>query len=98
DDFKLLFRDFDALATPTMPVLPWRIGEIVSPLEMYMMDFETVAVNLAGLPAVSVPAGFVESLPVGLQLIGNHFDETTLLKLSYAYECETGFTRWLKTG
>ncbi|MBO3798047.1 MAG: Asp-tRNA(Asn)/Glu-tRNA(Gln) amidotransferase subunit GatA [Thermoproteota archaeon] len=98
DDFKLLFRDFDALATPTMPVLPWRIGEIVSPLEMYMMDFETVAVNLAGLPAVSVPAGFVESLPVSLQLIGNHFDETTLLKLSYAYECETGFTRWLKTG
>ncbi|MEM3660703.1 MAG: Asp-tRNA(Asn)/Glu-tRNA(Gln) amidotransferase subunit GatA [Thermoproteota archaeon] len=98
DDFKLLFRDFDALAMPTMPVLPWRIGEIVSPLEMYMMDFETVAVNLAGLPAVSVPAGFVESLPVGLQLIGNHFDETTLLKLSYAYECETGFTRWLKTG
>jgi len=95
DEFKLLLKDFNALATPTMPVLPWRIGELVSPLEMYMMDFETVAVNLAGLPAVSIPAGFVDSLPVGLQLIGNHFEEATLLKLSYAYENETGFTRWL---
>jgi aspartyl-tRNA(Asn)/glutamyl-tRNA(Gln) amidotransferase subunit A len=95
DEFKLLLKDFDALATPTMPVLPWRIGELVSPLEMYMMDFETVAVNLAGLPAASVPAGFVDSLPVGLQLIGDHFEEATLLKLSYAYENETGFTRWL---
>ncbi|MCX8183259.1 MAG: Asp-tRNA(Asn)/Glu-tRNA(Gln) amidotransferase subunit GatA [Crenarchaeota archaeon] len=96
DDFKLLFRDFDALAIPTMPVLPWRIGEIMSPLEMYMMDFETVAVNLAGLPAISIPAGFVNSLPVGLQLIGNHFEEATLLRLSYAYENETGFTKWLR--
>jgi len=97
DDFKRLFKDFSALATPTMPVLPWRIGELVSPLEMYMMDFETVAVNLAGLPAISVPAGFVNSLPVGLQLIGNHFEEATLLRISYAYENETGFTRWLQT-
>ncbi len=95
DEFKLLLKDFDALATPTMPVLPWRIGELVSPLEIYMMDFETVAVNLAGLPAASVPAGFVDSLPVGLQLIGDHFEEATLFKLSYAYENETGFTRWL---
>ncbi len=97
-DFKLLFKDFDVLAMPTMPVLPWRIGGLLSPLEMYMMDVETVAVNLAGLPAISVPAGFVDSLPVGLQLIGNHFEETTLLKLSYAYECETDFTKWLKPG
>jgi aspartyl-tRNA(Asn)/glutamyl-tRNA(Gln) amidotransferase subunit A len=97
DDFKLLFKDFNALAMPTMPVLPWRIGGIVSPLEMYMMDFETVAVNLAGLPAVSVPAGFVNSLPVGLQLIGNHFEEATLLRLAYAYESETRFTSWLRS-
>lgn len=97
DDFKLLFRDFDALAMPTMPVLPWRTGEIVSPLEMYMMDFETVAVNLAGLPAISIPAGFVNSLPVGLQLVGDHFEEAMLLRLSYGYEAETGFTKWLRT-
>lgn len=96
DEFKLLFKDFSALATPTMPVLPWRIGELVSPLEMYMMDFETVSVNLAGLPAISVPAGFVNSLPVGLQLIGNHFEEATLLRLSHAYENETGYTKWLQ--
>ncbi|MBO3839288.1 MAG: Asp-tRNA(Asn)/Glu-tRNA(Gln) amidotransferase subunit GatA [Candidatus Brockarchaeota archaeon] len=94
DDFKLLFKNYNALATPTMPVLPWKIGEFPSPLDMYMMDIETVAVNLAGLPAISIPAGFVDSLPVGLQLIGNHFDEATLLRISYAYEQETGFTKW----
>lgn len=94
DEFKLLFKNYNALATPTMPVLPWKIGELPSPLDMYMMDIETIAVNLAGLPAISVPAGFVDSLPVGLQLIGNHFDEATLLRISYAYERETGFTKW----
>lgn len=96
DDFKLLFKDFNVLATPTMPVLPWRIGGLLSPLEMYMMDFETVAVNLAGLPAISLPAGFVDSLPVGLQLIGDRFDEATLLRISYAYESETRFTEWFR--
>jgi len=95
DDFKLLFKDFDVLATPTMPVLPWKIGGLLSPLEMYMMDVETVAVNLAGLPAISLPAGFADSLPVGLQLIGDRFNEATLLRISYTYECETGFTEWL---
>jgi aspartyl-tRNA(Asn)/glutamyl-tRNA(Gln) amidotransferase subunit A len=94
DEFKLLFKSYNALATPTMPVLPWKIGELPSPLDMYMMDIETVAVNLAGLPAISVPAGFVDSLPVGLQLMGNHFDEATLLRISHAYEKETGFAKW----
>ncbi|MBO3799509.1 MAG: Asp-tRNA(Asn)/Glu-tRNA(Gln) amidotransferase subunit GatA [Candidatus Brockarchaeota archaeon] len=94
DEFKLLLKNYNALAMPTMPVLPWKIGELLSPLEIYMMDIETVAVNLAGLPAISIPAGFVNSLPVGLQLIGDHFDEATLLRISYAYENETGFTKW----
>ncbi|MCS7138933.1 MAG: Asp-tRNA(Asn)/Glu-tRNA(Gln) amidotransferase subunit GatA [Crenarchaeota archaeon] len=94
EEFKVLFKNYNVLATPTMPVLPWKIGELLSPLEVYMMDIETVAVNLAGLPAISIPAGFSDSLPVGLQLIGDHFDETTLLKISYAYEKETGFTKW----
>lgn len=94
DEFKLLLKNYSALATPTMPVLPWKIGEFLSPLEVYMMDIETVAVNLAGLPAISIPAGFVDSLPVGLQLIGGHFDEATLLRISYVYENEIGFTRW----
>lgn len=89
DEFKLLFKEFDVLATPTMPVLPWRIGELLSPLQMYMMDVETVAVNLAGLPAISLPAGFVDSLPVGLQLIGDHFDESTLLRIAHEYERES---------
>jgi aspartyl-tRNA(Asn)/glutamyl-tRNA(Gln) amidotransferase subunit A len=94
DEFKLLFKDYNVLATPTMPVLPWRIGELPSPLDMYMMDVETVAVNLAGLPAVSLPAGFSDSLPVGIQLIGDHFDEATLFRISYSYENETRFTKW----
>jgi len=94
DEFKLLLKSYNALATPTMPVLPWRIGELLSPLEIYMMDVETVAVNLAGLPAISVPAGFADSLPVGLQLIGEHFNEATLLRISYAYEEESGFAKW----
>ncbi|MEM3713043.1 MAG: Asp-tRNA(Asn)/Glu-tRNA(Gln) amidotransferase subunit GatA [Thermoproteota archaeon] len=94
EEFKLLFKSYNALATPTMPVLPWKIGELLSPLEVYMMDIETVAVNLAGLPAISIPAGFSDSLPVGLQLIGDHLDEASLLKIAYAYEKETGFAKW----
>ncbi|MBO3769341.1 MAG: Asp-tRNA(Asn)/Glu-tRNA(Gln) amidotransferase subunit GatA [Thermoproteota archaeon] len=94
DEFKFLLKSYNALATPTMPVLPWKIGELLSPLEIYMMDIETVAVNLAGLPAISIPAGFIGSLPVGLQLIGDHFDEATLLRISYAYENESGFNKW----
>ncbi|MGC8831848.1 MAG: Asp-tRNA(Asn)/Glu-tRNA(Gln) amidotransferase subunit GatA [Thermoproteota archaeon] len=96
DDFKILLKDYDVLATPTMPVLPWRIGGLLSPLEMYMMDVETVAVNLAGLPAISLPAGFADSLPVGMQLIGDRFDEATLLRIAYAYESEERFTEWFK--
>ncbi|MGQ9478412.1 MAG: Asp-tRNA(Asn)/Glu-tRNA(Gln) amidotransferase subunit GatA [Thermoproteota archaeon] len=93
DELKILLRDFDILATPTMPVLPWKIGELLSPLEMYMMDVETVAVNLAGLPAISLPAGFVNSLPVGLQLIGDHLSEAKLLRIAHSYEEESGFNK-----
>lgn len=85
------FKSFDILAGPTMPCLPWKIGEIADPLSMYRMDIDTVAVNLAGAPAISIPAGLVDGLPVGLQLIAKHFDETTLLRVSYAYERATGF-------
>jgi len=90
-DFMEAFKSFDVLAGPTMPCLPWKIGEIADPLSMYRMDIDTVAVNLAGAPAISIPAGPVDGLPVGLQLIARHFDESTLLRISYAYERATGF-------
>jgi len=90
-DFMEAFKSFDILAGPTMPCLPWKIGEIADPLSMYRMDIDTVAVNLAGVPAISIPAGQVDGLPVGLQLIAKHFDESALLRVSYAYERATGF-------
>lgn len=75
-----------------MPCLPWKLGEIVDPLSMYRMDIDTIAVNLAGIPAISIPAGLVDGLPVGLQLMAKHFDELSLLRVSYAYERATHFS------
>ncbi|GGM65490.1 aspartyl-tRNA(Asn)/glutamyl-tRNA(Gln) amidotransferase subunit A [Halarchaeum rubridurum] len=80
-DFEGAFEDVDVLATPTMPVLPPKLGESVDdPLQMYLMDANTVPVNLANLPAISVPAGeSSEGLPVGLQLVGPTFGEETII-------------------
>lgn len=78
-DFKKAFEEFDVLISPTMPSLPFKIGELADPLTMYKADVNTVPINLAGLPALSVPIGFEKGLPVGLQVIGNYFSENTLL-------------------
>jgi len=78
-DFKKAFEEYDVLISPTMPALPFKIGELADPLTMYKADVNTVPVNLAGLPALSVPVGMVKGLPVGLQVIGNYFSENTLL-------------------
>ena len=69
-----------------MPSLPFKIGELADPLTMYKMDVNTVPINLAGVPALNVPVGFVKGLPVGIQLIGRHFDENTLLSLGLEIE------------
>ncbi len=81
----------DVIAMPTSPTPAFRLGERVSdPLQMYLADIFTVSANLAGLPAISVPCGFSESrLPIGLQLTGRRFDETTLLRVADAYERDT---------
>ena len=85
--FDEAFKKFDILASPTMPVLPFRIGEkIENPLEIYTCDILTVPANLAGVPAISMPCGFVEGLPVGLQLTGPHFREDQLLRIGYTFE------------
>jgi aspartyl-tRNA(Asn)/glutamyl-tRNA(Gln) amidotransferase subunit A len=87
-DFEDAFRDADVIVTPTSPTPAFKIGEKTSdPLQMYLSDIFTISVNLAGVPAISVPCGFTSGgLPVGLQLIGKHFNEETLLKVAYAYE------------
>jgi aspartyl-tRNA(Asn)/glutamyl-tRNA(Gln) amidotransferase subunit A len=86
-DFDEAFAEADVLATPTMPVLPPKLGESLSdPLQLYLMDANTVPVNLANLPAISVPAGEAEGLPVGLQLVGPKFGEETMIRAASAVE------------
>jgi aspartyl-tRNA(Asn)/glutamyl-tRNA(Gln) amidotransferase subunit A len=91
EDFKKAFKKFDVLAAPTMPVVAPRFNEIgkLSPIETYMMDILTVAPNLAGVPMISVPAGEVNGLPVGLHLMGDHLQEKKILQAAYAFESKT---------
>ncbi len=90
-DFERAFNQVDVIATPTSPTAAFKAGEKSSdPLEMYLSDIFTISVNLAGIPGISIPCGFTSNnLPIGLQIIGKHFDEETILKVSYAYEQST---------
>ncbi|MCJ7605591.1 MAG: Asp-tRNA(Asn)/Glu-tRNA(Gln) amidotransferase subunit GatA, partial [Dehalococcoidales bacterium] len=91
-EFDAAFQKYDALITPTSPTVPFRIGEKTDdPLAMYLSDVCTLPINIAGVPGVSIPAGFSEGLPVGMQIIGKHFDEATMLRVAYAYEQATGW-------
>ncbi len=86
-DFDAAFEEADVLASPTMPVLPPKLGESLDdPLQLYLIDANTVPVNLANLPAVSVPAGEADGLPVGLQLVGPKFGEETIIRAASAVE------------
>ena len=81
------FEDVDIIMTPTSPTAAYKIGEMTSPLQMYLQDISTVPVNLAGLPGISIPCGFTSSgLPIGLQIIGRPLAEETILSAAYAYE------------
>ena len=87
DDFKRVLQEVDVIAGPTSPTVAFRLGEKVDdPVTMYLSDIYTIAVNLAGLPGMSIPAGFSEDMPVGLQLIGNYFEEARLLNLAHQYQ------------
>ena len=89
-DFDRVFEQVDALVTPTSPVVAFRLGEkIDDPVEMYLIDVCTVPANIAGLPGISVPCGFSEGLPVGMQIVGPHLSEQRLLNIAYAYEQAT---------
>ena len=86
-DFDRIFQEVDALVTPTSPVTAFKIGEKVGdPVQMYLIDVCTLPVNIAGLPGLSVPFGFSEGLPVGMQVSGPHFPEEPLLRTAPAYE------------
>ncbi len=92
-DFEEAFSRFDALVTPTSPIPAWGLGEKTDdPLTMYLADACTIPVNLAGLPGISIPCGMANGLPVGLQLIGKHFDDTKLLQYAWAFEKTTNHT------
>ncbi len=89
-EFALAFKRFDVLLGPTMPVLPPKLGERVTPLEDYLIDVNTVAANLTGLPSISIPCGFVNGLPVGMQVIAPRFREDVLLKVAGTFGRERG--------
>ena len=88
--FDKVFEKFDVIVGPTMPTTAPKIGEFETPLSAYLADIYTVQANLAGLPAISIPCGTIEdgnkNLPVGLQIIGKHFDEEKIFQIAYAYE------------
>jgi len=91
-DFERALKDADVIVGPTMPLLPFNLGErIDDPLKLYMCDILTVPANLTGCPAISIPCGFKNGLPVGMQIIGRPFDEDTILKVAYAFEQSTNY-------
>ncbi len=90
-DFDEAFKRCDAIVTPTAPTTAFKLGEKTQdPLQMYLSDIYTISINLAGVPAISLPCGFdQDAMPVGMQVIGKHFDEATILRVAHAYEQAT---------
>jgi aspartyl-tRNA(Asn)/glutamyl-tRNA(Gln) amidotransferase subunit A len=99
DDFKKVLSEVDVLMGPVTPTPAFGLGEKTGdPIEMYLSDMYTIAVNLAGLPALSIPAGFIGHKPVGLQIIGNYFDEARLLNIAHRYQQETDWHQQAPAG
>jgi len=89
-EFDQVFEEYDALVTPTSPIVPFKLGEkLEDPMQMYLSDICTLPMNIAGIPAISIPAGFADNLPIGMQIIGKPFSEQTLLRIAFAYEQAT---------
>jgi len=89
DDFKKSFTDVDVIMGPVSPTTAWDLGSIKDPVSMYLADIYTLSANLAGLPAMSIPAGFSQKMPVGLQLIGNYWSESKLLNIAHQFQQQT---------
>ncbi len=99
DDFKQAFQQVDVIMGPTSPTVAFRIGEKTEdPVTMYLSDAYTIATNLAGLPGMSIPTGFVNGLPVGLQIIGDHFAEQRLLNVAHQFQQNTDWHARLPEG
>jgi len=91
-DFEKVFEKYDVIVGPTAPTTAFKIGaQVDDPLTMYLNDILTIPVNLAGIPAISIPCGLADGMPVGLQIIGKALDESTVLRAAYAFEQNTGF-------
>jgi aspartyl-tRNA(Asn)/glutamyl-tRNA(Gln) amidotransferase subunit A len=89
-EFDEAFEKYDALITPTSPTIPFKIGEKANdPVQMYLSDVCTLPINIAGIPAISIPAGFANGLPIGMQIIGKPFSEEKLFQIAYAYQKAT---------
>jgi len=89
-EFDRAFEKYDALVTPTSPIVPFKLGEkLEDPMQMYLSDVCTLPINIAGIPAISMPAGFTDNLPVGMQIMGKPFSEEILLRIAFAYEQAT---------
>jgi aspartyl-tRNA(Asn)/glutamyl-tRNA(Gln) amidotransferase subunit A len=92
EDFAAAFADVDFVLTPTSPSVAFKLGEKTGdPLAMYLNDYCTVPMSLAGIPAISIPCGLSDGLPVGLQIAGPAFSENRLLDAAHALECAIGF-------
>lgn len=90
EDYKTAFEQVDAVLSPTSPTTAFKVNEKSDdPITMYLSDIYTIGVNLAGLPGISIPVGFQQDLPVGMQLVSNYFEEQTLLNLGYQYQQQT---------
>jgi aspartyl-tRNA(Asn)/glutamyl-tRNA(Gln) amidotransferase subunit A len=91
-DFENALGQCDVIASPVTPYPAFKLGEkLDDPLQMYLADIYTISANLAGIPAMSIPCGFAEGLPVGLQLMGKHFDETSLITVGHKFQQTTDF-------
>jgi aspartyl-tRNA(Asn)/glutamyl-tRNA(Gln) amidotransferase subunit A len=90
DEFRAAFAEVDLLIGPTTPTPAFAIGaKVDDPVTMYLNDIYTIGANLAGLPALSMPCGFIDALPMGLQLIGPHFSESRVLNAAHQYQLHT---------
>ena len=93
-DFGKAFQKVDVIVGPVSPTTAWNLGEKINdPLTMYLQDIYTISANLAGIPGLSVPTGFADGLPVGLQILGKQFDEETILRVEYIYEQATDWKK-----
>ncbi|MCI8587092.1 MAG: Asp-tRNA(Asn)/Glu-tRNA(Gln) amidotransferase subunit GatA, partial [Clostridia bacterium] len=93
NEFEKAFEKYDVIITPTSPTTAFKIGEKSNnPLEMYLSDICTVSINIAGLPGISIPVGVdKDNMPIGMQIIGNRFQEETILNVAYAMEQKLKF-------